>query len=155
MAKPDPALLNPARYPFHCAISTRFGDLDINMHVNNVALVGIMEEGRVRFNLASGFGGAVAGQGSLTSHRAETNASGMIASFAVEFLGQAFYPQPLDVYAAAASVGRTSFSVLQLATQEGRIVCSSRTVLVCVADNRSAALPADFGESIGPWLLRI
>src|SRR5579863_2267668 len=141
MAKPDPALLDPARYPFHCAIPTRFGDLDINMHVNNVALVGILEEARVRFNQASGFRGAVVGQGT-------NKTQAMIVSFAVEFLGQAYYLQPLDVYVAAASVGRSSFALLQLATQEGRIVCSSRAVMVCMEDNRAAALPADFGDSV-------
>ena len=36
MAKPDPALLNPARYPFTTTIEPRFGDLDVNLHVNKV-----------------------------------------------------------------------------------------------------------------------
>jgi len=55
MPKPDPAMLDPARYPFRCAIETCFGDLDTNLHINNVSLSGLLEEGRVRFHRASGF----------------------------------------------------------------------------------------------------
>ena len=31
--KAAPALLDPARYPFHCSIETRFSDLDLNQHL--------------------------------------------------------------------------------------------------------------------------
>lgn len=142
MAKPDPALLDPARYPFHCAIEPRFGDLDINMHLNNVALAGILEEGRVRFHHASRYHQVVAG---ITS---------MAASFAVEYLGQAHYPAPLDVHVAAIRVGRTSHALGQLVMQEGRPVAYAQAVLVCVRDDRPAEIPAAFIQSIEPWMLR-
>jgi acyl-CoA thioester hydrolase len=142
MAKPDPALLDPARYPFHCVIPTRFGDLDINMHLNNVALVAILEDGRVRFHHASGFHHAMAG---LTA---------MVASFSVEYLGQAFYPQPLDVHVAVAQIGRTSFVLQQLVKQEDRIVSFAHSVMVCVADGRPVAIPAGFSDGIAGWMLR-
>jgi acyl-CoA thioester hydrolase len=77
VAKPDPSLLEPGRYPFHCRIEPRFGDLDPNMHLNNVALAGILEEARVRFHRASGY------------HTASEKMVSMVASFATDYLGQA------------------------------------------------------------------
>ena len=53
MAKPDPALLDPARYPFRCSIETRYRDLDSNLHINNGVMASLLEEGRVRFHRAS------------------------------------------------------------------------------------------------------
>ena len=142
MAKPDPALLDPARYPFHCAIATRFGDLDPNLHLNNVALAGILEDGRVRFNRASGF------------HQAMAQMTTMVASFAVEYLGQAYYPQPLDVHVAVAGIGRTSYVLQQLLRQEDRIVSFAQSVMVCVADDRPAPVPAAFVAGTADWMLR-
>jgi len=142
MPKPDPALLDPARYPFRCAIEPRFGDLDTNMHLNNVALAGILEEGRVRFHHASKYAHAVE---DMTS---------MAASFAVEYLGQAHYPDSLDVHVAATKIGRTSHTLSQLVLQQGRLVAYAQAVLVCVRDNRPTEIPAMFSESIKPWMLR-
>jgi acyl-CoA thioester hydrolase len=142
MAKPDPALLDPARYPFHCVMATRFGDLDFNLHLNNVALVGIMEDGRVRFQRASGF------------HMTKYGTAIMVASFAIEYLGEAWYPQELDMYLAVARVGRTSFVLHQLLIQEERVVSFAQSVIVCVADHQPAAIPAAIIAGIDQWMLR-
>ena len=142
MAKPDPALLDPARYPFRCEIEPRYGDLDTNMHINNVALAGILEEGRVHFHRASGYHDAMGG---ITS---------MAASFSVEYLGQGHYPETLEIYVAATGVGRTSHSLSQFVMQHGRAVAYAQTVLVCVRDNLPTENPASFRQSIQPWMLR-
>lgn len=142
MAKPDPALLDPARYPFHCTLATRFGDLDTNRHLNNVAVVGILEDARVRFHDASGF------------HDAMVEMTMMVASFAVEYLGQAYYPQPLDVSVAVARIGRTSYVLQQLVKQEDRIVSFAQSVMVCVADSQPVLLPAAFRGGFAGWMLR-
>jgi acyl-CoA thioester hydrolase len=141
MAKPDPALLDPARYPFRCAIEPRFGDLDINMHLNNVALAEILQEGRVRFHHASSYSAAIAGM------------SSMAVSFSVDYLGQALYPEPLDMHVAATGLGRTSHSLGQLVRQGGRTIAVARTVLVCVRDSQPVEIPASFRAAIEPWML--
>ncbi len=148
MAKPDPALLDPARYPFHCAVATRFGDLDINMHLNNVALLGIIEDARVRFNHASGFFQAT------PHHSSRAGITTMVASLAIEFLDQAYYPQPLDAHVAVAHIGRTSYVVQQLIKQEDRIVSFAQSVMVCVTDGQPTAIPAAFIDGIARWRLR-
>lgn len=145
MAKPDPALLDPARYPFRCEISTRFGDLDANLHVNNVALAGICEDARVRFHKASGYHAALHAWGEGTA---------MVVSFAIEYLGQAFHPEPLEVSVAAERIGTSSYVVTQLLRQGERTVAFARSTMVVVKDDRPVPIPDVFRQSVAPWMLR-
>lgn len=142
MAKPDPALLDPARYPFTCEMATRFADLDTNMHLNNVALAGIVEDARVRFHAASGY------------HVAMEGWAAMVANLTIDYLGQGYYPAPLTLHIAATSVGRTSYGLAQLICQEGAVVALARTVMVCVKDNRPFPIPDGFRESVRPWMFQ-
>ncbi len=141
MAKPDPALLNPARFPFHVEIATRFGDLDLNRHVNNVALMGILEDARVRFHATSGFHISLSGLGA------------MMASISVEYLAQAYHPAPIKVCVAASRVGRSSYTMMQLAMQGDRVVAFAEAVMVCVGPDGPAPIPDTYRDGIGPWML--
>jgi acyl-CoA thioester hydrolase len=142
MPKPDPALLDPARYPFACSIETRFGDLDVNLHVNNVALVGLLEEGRVRYHRAN------------RTNETMVGAVPMVASLGVEFLGQTYFPAPIDVRVGATHLGRTSYTLCQLVTQKERIIAYAQAVMVCMNEAGPVALPDLFRERIGAWMLR-
>ena len=142
MARPDPALLDPARYPFRTEIASRFGDLDTNNHFNNVALMGMLEESRVRFHRASGYYDL---HGDFTS---------MMVSMTVEFLGQGYYPDPLDVRLATDRVGKSSHTVNQLAMQDGRLVCFAQSTIVCVRDGRPAPMPEAYLAQIESWKLK-
>jgi acyl-CoA thioester hydrolase len=141
MPKPDPALLDPSRYPFLCEVFPRFDDLDLNQHLSNVSLAGILQEGRVHFHRASKYEDAVAG---ITS---------MVASFSLDYLGQAGYPEPLVIHTAAIAVGRTSHTLGQLAMQQDRLIAYARTVLVCVHDDKPVENSPLFVEAVKPWML--
>lgn len=120
MPKPDPALLEPSRYPYCCTIEPRFGDLDPNRHINNVAMASYLEDARVRFYSAAGF---------------ETHLRGlsvMIVSLNIEYLGEAHYPQPLEIHCAIERVGRTSLTLVHVVRQGGRDVAFARCVMVAV-----------------------
>ena len=142
MSRPDPVALDPARYPYCCSVAPRFGDLDVNMHLNNVALVGIFEDARVRFHHASGYHTTLAG------------VTAMIVSLGIEFVGQAFYPAALDVHAGITRLGKTSFALQQLMIQEGRAVAQARAVMVTVAQGRPVAISDDFRQGAVRWMLR-
>ena len=135
MAKPDPSQLDPARYPFDTQVDIRFSDMDVNRHVNNVALSNFVEEGRVRFHRASGYLAAIAGVGS------------MVASVAIEYVGQAFYPGTLHLRAGASHIGRTSYTLELLITQDDRPVVFARSVMVCTKDGKPHPIPDTFRES--------
>lgn len=141
MAKPDPALLNPARYPFSCTIEPRFGDLDINMHINNVAMAGMIEDGRVRFHRQIGHRDMLA------------NLSTMVASLQIDYLGEGHYPDAVTVHCALEEIGRTSHRVLSFITQNGRPVALARATIVTVGPEGPTPLPDQFKEAMGLWML--
>lgn len=142
MPRPDPALLDPARYPFSCPVAPRFSDLDVNMHINNVAMIDLAQEGRVRLHHASGY--TSVGGGSST----------VVASLAIEFLGEAFYAETLVSHAAISRIGRTSQVIDQLITQEERVVAWTQAVIVSVKDGQPFALTSAFREAAAEWMLR-
>lgn len=142
MPRPDPALLDPARYQFSCEIETRFGDLDVNQHINNVALVGLLEEARVRFHRAIDF----------TTHG--EGMSSMVASLAIEFLDQTFFPDPLRVHVAFVRIGGASYTLNQLATQSGRVVAYAQAVMVRMGPSGAARIPDSFREVATAWTMR-
>lgn len=142
MPKPDPSLLRPERYPFATEVDVRFGDIDVNKHVNNVSLAGFVEEGRVRFHRESGFHGAVRGLGA------------MVVSVATEFVGQAYYPGTLTIHAGAVSLGRSSYELDLLIEQDGRAVAFARSVMVTVIDSKPCPIPDAFRASSQAWMVR-
>ncbi len=144
MPKPDPALLDPRRYPFSCAIAPRFTDLDFHRHVNNAAIADILQEGRIRFHHACDFADAL--------HASDI--SSMAVSLSIEFLGEARHPDPLDNHLAAIAVGRTSHTIGQLVTQQDSLVAYAQTVLVCVRDGQPVDNPRSFVDSVSNWTLK-
>lgn len=144
MPKPDPALLDPARYPFSCTIETRYRDVDSNLHINNGVMASLLEEGRVRYHRESGYN-AVATRLGVTM---------MVASIAIEYIGQSRFPAPLGMHVACADVGRTSTRLAQLVTQDGRPVVFAQSVMVCVKDDQPIEIPADWRDEVRAWMLR-
>jgi len=147
MPKPDPALLEPARYPFACEIATRFADLDLNKHLNNVALGEICEEARVRFHSASGFLAAIADAGGGTG--------AMVASFAIEYIGQGYHPEPVSAHVGATRIGNSSFSLAILIRQQDRTIAHAHTVMVAVRAGQAAPIPTGFRATFDQWMLRL
>lgn len=143
MAKPDPALLDPDRYPFRTRIEPRFGDLDVNMHINNVAMAAMLEEAHVRFHRAAGY-----------LKERDAGIGSMVASVAIEYLGEGAYPDAVDVHVALERLGRTSHTLVQAAFQAGRTLAFSRTVVVTMGRDGPAPLPAGFVAGIDDWTLR-
>ena len=142
MPRPEPALLDPARYPFTHTATTRFADVDPNRHLNNVALAAMMEDARVRFNLA--IGSAI----KIGERRA------MVASIGMDYLAQGHFPDPVSVHCAIESIGRTSWTIIQLLAQNGAPVALARSVLVAIADDRPTPVADDDRVQLGEWMLR-
>jgi len=142
MPKPDPALLDPRRYPFTCRIEPRFGDLDVNLHINNVAMASLLEEAHVRFHRVSGY------------HARQAGLSSMVASVTIDYLREASYPDPIEIHIAAEHMGRTSHVLAKLATQGEHAIAFSRTVIVTVGAEGPVPLPGSFVEQAEQWTLR-
>lgn len=142
MARPDPALLDLARYPFSHQITTRFADIDPNQHLNNVALAAMMEDARVRFNLVLGSAVKIGGR------------QAMIASVAMEYLSQGHFPDPVTVHCAIERVGNSSWTVIQVLAQNDRPVAFARSVLVAITDDRPVPMTEYTRTGLAAWGLR-
>ena len=142
MARPDPALLNPARYPFAHTVTTRFADVDPNQHLNNVALAAMMEDARVRFNQAIGL------KVKIGERRA------MVASVGMEYLAQGHFPDPVEAHCGIELVGRTSWSIAQILIQHGTVIAFARSIIVAITDDRPAPVADDTRAELERWLLK-
>jgi acyl-CoA thioester hydrolase len=136
MAKVDPALLDLTRYPFHLVITTRFADVDPNRHINNVALAAAFEDARYRFDVSRHF------------HEAMGDYRVMIAANHIDYVGEATYPEPLDMHVGTFELGRSSWQLACLATQNGRPCAFARATLVAILGGRPAPLPDAFRAAL-------
>ena len=143
MAKPDPALLDAARYPFLHTITSRFSDMDSNRHINNVAIATMLEDARVRFGAATGL------------HEArDSGLKPMVVSVGIEYLAQGYFPDPVDAFVATEDVGRTSWRVVQILLQDRRPIAFARSIIVGTDGERPAPLPEAFRDALANWMLR-
>jgi len=136
MAKVDSALLYWTRYPFHYVTTTRFADVDANRHINNVALAAAFEDARYRFDISRSF------HATMGDYRV------MIAANHIDYVGEATYPEPLDMHVGTLEIGRSSWQLACLATQNGRACAFARATLVGLLDGRPAPLPEAFRNGL-------
>jgi acyl-CoA thioester hydrolase len=127
MDRPAPYRLDPDAYPFSIDITPRYGDLDPNRHINNVAAARFFEEGRVRF------------QRENRLHDKRAGGRTLVAAVSIAYLAEGDYPAPVTVAAGFGDIGRTSWSILLAAFQDGR--CFATCDSVVVGRNEDGAMP--------------
>ena len=98
--RPHPARLVASTYPVHHAIDARFGDMDANGHLNNVALESLHENTRATLN-RSVFPDVY----DRTARRLRIVTSTIV----VHYLREAPWPSVIDTAIGIGHVGRTSF----------------------------------------------
>ena len=131
MAKPDRWRLDAASYPFTTDIPTRWADLDLLGHINNVSMAGLFEEGRGQFNRT------------LDLHRDHKGIRWLIAGVDLAYLAEAHHPAPVTVASGIGSVGIKSWSIFSAAFQGGICVATCETTLVYTDASGPAAFSDD------------
>jgi acyl-CoA thioester hydrolase len=129
-----PDRLDQERYPGPgLDLPVFFGDLDTNMHVNNVMMGRFFEESRVDTNFQAG-----------VPHILHTVGMHLlIARVAIDYVREARYRQPLHVRLRVASIGTTSAVYEQAAWQGDDVVALAEVVAVCRSAERAAPWPED------------
>ena len=124
----DRARLQPEAFSYRCEIATRFSDLDVLSHVNNVAASAILQEGRNRF-----------------IHTCELYQLAyrvlVVASTLIEYADDLLHPEPIEVAVGVLDIGRTSLRLAQIARQQGRIGIYAEIVLVARDEQGATPLP--------------
>ena len=131
MARPEPWRLDPARYPHRDVIQTRFQDLDPLGHINNVAMAGLFETARVRFNRAMELSG-------WHGHR------WLVANITLNYLNESFFPDDVEIATGIGQIGTRSWHVLAAAFQKGECVATCDAVLVMSPSGGVTELPDTF-----------
>ena len=108
-----------------------FGDLDTNMHVNNVMMGRFFEESRVDSHFRAGIPHMLHAVG---MHN-------LIARVAIDYVREARYRKPLHVRLRVASIGTTSATYEQAAWQGDDCVALAEVVAVCRSATGAASWP--------------
>jgi acyl-CoA thioester hydrolase len=123
--------LDALDFPIKVEVPIRFADLDTLGHVNNAAAAVILQEGRVLFNQRT------------TLPDLEAGLRLVVAGLRIEFAMELRYPGVVEVCTAITTIGRSSFSMVQVGRQNGRSALYAEiTIVVC---NASGAVPISDG----------
>jgi len=145
--KPDPARLDAAIYPYAIEITTRFGDMDVNHHLNNVAYARYFEEARVTFNSD----GLLTDRGhrlpALKHHRI------MVASVAISYLREGHYGPPVRIGIGVSSIGNASFAMAAAAFQSGQCLATHEATIVVKGEDGSG-IPAEIRPLLAARMLK-
>jgi len=131
MARPEPWRLDRATYPHHDLIQTRFQDLDVLGHINNVAMAGLFESARVRFNRAMALSG-------WHGHR------WLVANININYLAEGHFPGDVEISTGISDIGTRSWHILAAAFQDDDCIATCDAVLVMSGGGGATALPEDF-----------
>ena len=110
-----------------------FGDLDTNMHVNNVMMGRFFEESRVDTNFQAGVPHIL--------HAVQMHL--LIARVAIDYVREARYRKPLHVRMRVANIGTTSVTYEQAAWQGDDCVALAEVVAVCRSADGAAEWPEE------------
>ncbi|KAB7644387.1 acyl-CoA thioesterase [Polymorphobacter fuscus] len=130
--KADPRRHDLAAYPWSVVMETRFADMDVNRHLNNVAITRFFEEARIRFNWHL-----------ISPGKADARPRYLVAHVAVDYLGEGAYPAPVTMTYAVGGIGRSSFRCLMGMFQNGACIALCDSVLVHRGPDGPAPLPEE------------
>ncbi len=131
MPKPQSWQLDPASYPFSHRTETRFADMDVLGHINNVSMAGLFEHGRGMFNHAIEVQRRAAGQRWL------------IASVSLDYIAEAHFPEHVDVASGILRIGNSSWDIASAAFQGGECKATCITTIVLTDANGPTAINED------------
>ena len=124
----DPRLLEAQRYPLRRELETMFSDMDIQRHVNNVAILRYFEEGRSSLHRA------------MLEHCAGGLNSLLLARFEVFYLREVSYPGTVEVTMGTGRIGTSSYETVGALYQDGHCAALSWATDIRRSADRSASL---------------
>jgi acyl-CoA thioester hydrolase len=133
-SRPHPARLIATAYPVRNSSDARYGDMDANGHLNNLALGSLHEN--TRATLQATVFPEVYGR---TSSRLRIVA----ASSVVHFLREAHWPAAIETAVGIGHVGRTSFVASTALFIDDACISLCDAVLVILDDNGPTPIPDD------------
>lgn len=141
--KPHPGRLALSIYPHKIEIQTRFADVDLQFHLNNVRIVELYQEARSSFNLALW-------EGSNLDARSRRL---LVVRQSIDYLGEVQWPGAVSIGAGVSRAGNTSYSIGLAMFQNGNCVGVSDAVLVYATERGPAPIPEQLREVLAAKML--
>lgn len=140
----DPARLLAENYAHEVSVETRFQDLDPLGHINNVALAGIFESGRVRFNRQL-----------QAAHLAmKSGDRWLVAKVEINYLAEGHFPEPILIRNAIGHIGNRSWQILSAAWQGDKMIGLCDAVLVYQSANGATSISDDLRAELSSLRLK-
>ncbi len=137
--RPDPMRLRLDSYPVVDEIAARYGDMDANAHLNNLALESMHENARATMNRRL----------FPQAYRAGDKRLRLVTSQnAVHFLAEAHWPAVIQTGAGVGRIGRTSFIASTGLFLDGTCIGVCDTVLVLLGDDGPAPIPDELRAAL-------
>jgi acyl-CoA thioesterase FadM len=132
----------PDAFSVLATLPIRITDLNYGAHLGNDALVSLLHEARVQFLT----------QLQLTEFDPASRQGLIMADLAVEYKGEGFYGEVLQVHMAATDLHKYGFDVVyQVRTSAGREIARAKTGMLCFdyQARKLQALPAEAAARLG------
>jgi acyl-CoA thioester hydrolase len=142
--RPDPSRLKPETYPFRLQMATRFGDLDIRGHINNVSIVQYTEDARVAFQMET-VGREI--------YIADSPVRVVVAQMTLHFVSEGFFPDPIDAGVGIARIGNSSYLLTCALFQNGKCVAVQDTSMVYMGAEGSMPLTPQIRERMSRYVI--
>jgi acyl-CoA thioester hydrolase len=143
--RPDPARLQLDAYPFRFSMPSRFGDLDIRGHINNVSIVQYTEDARVAFQMET-VGPEI--------YRADSPVRVVVAQMTVHFISEGFFPAPIEAGVGIGRIGNSSYLLCCGLFQDGRCIAVQDSSMVYMSSNGAQPLTEEIRGRMNRYLLR-
>jgi acyl-CoA thioester hydrolase len=143
-SRPHPDRLRLAIYPVRSSVEARFGDMDANRHLNNLALEAMHENARATLNTRV-FPGVYTA--SDRKHRI------VAANSVVHFLRESHWPATIQTGIGIGRIGRTSYVASTGLFVADECVSLCDTVLVLLDDDGPTPIPEDARAQLTRLLL--
>lgn len=146
VARPDPTRMRLATYPLVDDMAARYGDMDANAHLNNLALESLHENARATMNrgLFPLFPQVWVGDSWLRL---------VISQNAVHFLAEAHWPGLITTGAGVGRIGRTSFVASTGLFIDGSCIGVCDSVCVLLGEDGPEPFPEEFRAALHTVLL--
>jgi acyl-CoA thioester hydrolase len=134
--KPELFRLARAAYPYVRTVPARFGDMDAEGHLNNVALAGFYEEARVSF---------------LRHHLKSKDGHEfrfVVANMNISYLAEAHYPGDYEVGVGVSRIGSSSFGLGAGLFLRDACLGVMDTVQVVLMENKPSAIPTNLRHAL-------
>ena len=123
-------------------VPPRYSDLDPMGHLNNVAIAGMFETGRVGFHHQ------------LTARPAELGVRWLVAAITLNYIEEMQFPHPVVIASGFSGVGNSSWTILSAAFQDGRCCATCETVIVMQGPQGRRRITEELRAQMTPFWVR-